>query len=425
MCLGFCHSSPAYRDGTVVDAGPGALERVASGAAEQAAEPEGRTMLDEPVLLGTGTFAGLRRALSELSPEELLEEVTEANLRGRGGAGFPAGKKWSFAADAEGDEKLIVVNGDEGDPGSYIDKHLMEQCPRLLLEGMALAGYAVGSEHGLILVRSEYPDSTPVLREAIEKAYAEGELGDDIHGSGFSFHVQVEEGAGSYVVGEETALLGSLQGLRGTVNARPPFPAQRGWHGKPTVVNNVETLCNAPYIAANGAEAYKALSPDATPGVKLVCLNERFVNPGIFEVPFGTPVSHICNELGGGLKDGKADQGGADRRAARRRAAAAGCWTRRWTSTTWPSTAAWSATARSWPSTRTPTSASCAPTCWSSAPTRAAASASRAGSACSARSRCPRRRATSTARSSRRCWRRWSWGRCAPTAAACRRPSGR
>ena len=305
VCLGFCHSSPAYRDGAVVDAGPGALERVASGAAEQAPEPDGRTMLDEPVLLGTGTFAGLRRALAELSPEELLEEVTEANLRGRGGAGFPAGKKWSFARSAEGDEKLIVVNGDEGDPGSYIDKHLMEQCPRLLLEGMALAGYAVGSEHGLVLVRSEYPDSTPALREAIEAAYAEGELGDDIHGSGFSFHVQVEEGAGSYVVGEETALLGSLQGLRGTVNARPPFPAQRGWHGKPTVVNNVETLCNAPYIAANGAEAYKALSPEATPGVKLVCLNERFVNPGIFEVRFGTPVSHICNELGGGLKDGK------------------------------------------------------------------------------------------------------------------------
>ncbi len=305
VCLGFCHSSPAYRDGSVVDAGPGALERVAAGAAEQAAEPEGRSMLDEPVLLGAGAFAGLRRALSELSPEELLEEVKEANLRGRGGAGFPAGTKWSFARDAEGDEKLIVVNGDEGDPGSYIDKHLMEQCPRLLLEGMALAGYAVGSEHGLILVRSEYPDSMPVLRRAIETAYAEGELGDDIHGSGFSFHVEVEEGAGSYVVGEETALLGSLQGLRGTVNARPPFPAQRGWHGKPTVVHNVETLCNVPSITANGAEAYKALSPGATPGVKLVCLNERFARPGIFEVPFGTPVSYICDELGGGLKDGR------------------------------------------------------------------------------------------------------------------------
>ena len=247
----------------------------------------------------------MRRALAELSPEELLEEVKDANLRGRGGAGFPAGTKWSFARDAEGDEKLIVVNGDEGDPGSYIDKHLMEQCPRLLLEGMALAGYAVGSGHGLVLVRSEYPDSTPILRAAIEAAYAEGELGDDIHGSGFSFHVEVEEGAGSYVVGEETALLGSLQGLRGTVNARPPFPAERGWHGKPTVVNNVETLCNAPYIATNGADAYKALSPGATPGVKLVCLNERFANPGVFEVPFGTPVSHICDELGGGLKDGK------------------------------------------------------------------------------------------------------------------------
>ncbi len=305
VCLGFCHSSPAYRDGAVVDAGPGALERVAAGRAERAPEPDGRSMLDQPVLLGDGSFAGLRHALAELSPDELLEQVKEANLRGRGGAGFPAGTKWSFARDAEGDEKLIVVNGDEGDPGSYIDKHLMERCPRLLLEGMALAAYAVGSGHGLILVRSEYPDSTPILRAAVQAAYAEGELGDDIHGSGFTFHVQVEEGAGSYVVGEETALLGSLQGLRGTVNARPPFPAQRGWHGKPTVVNNVETLCNAPFIAANGAEAYKALSPDATPGVKLVCLNERFVNPGVYEVPFGTPVAHICHELGGGLKDGK------------------------------------------------------------------------------------------------------------------------
>lgn len=305
VCLGFCHSSPAYRDGDVVDAGPGALERVASGRAEQAAEPEGTTLTDEPVLLGRGTFEGLRTALAQTTSDELLEQVKEANLRGRGGAGFPAGSKWEFAKNAEGDEKLIVVNGDEGDPGSYIDKHLMERNPELLLEGMALAGYAVGAPHGLVLVRSEYPHSMPALREAIARAQEAGDLGEDIHGSGFDFHVEIEEGAGSYVVGEETALLGSLQGLRGTVNARPPFPAQRGWHGKPTVVNNVETLCNVPFIAARGAEAYRQLSPDATPGVKLVCLNERFNNPGIFEVRFGTPVSEICRDLGGGLKDGR------------------------------------------------------------------------------------------------------------------------
>ena len=147
---------------------------------------------------------------------------------------------------------MIVVNGDEGDPGSYIDKLLMERNPELLLEGMALAGYAVGARQGFVFVRSEYPRSTPLLARRSSAPRA-GNLGEDIHGSGFSFDVEVEEGAGSYVVGEETALLASLQGFRGTVSARPPFPAERGWHGKPTVVNNVETLCNIPFIARTGA----------------------------------------------------------------------------------------------------------------------------------------------------------------------------
>ncbi len=306
VCLGFCHSSPAFRDDDVVDAGDGALARVVAGEAVQAAEPQGASLLDEPVLLARGDFAGLRQALSTSTPEHLLEEVKQANLRGRGGAGFSAGTKWEFARKADGPEgKAIVVNGDEGDPGSYIDKLLMERNPELLLEGMVLAGFAVGADRGMVLVRSEYPHSTPALRAAIERARSAGDLGEDIHGSGFSFEVDVEEGAGSYVVGEETALLSSLQGLRGTVNARPPFPAQRGWHGKPTVVSNVETLCNVSYIARHGAEAYAALSPGATPGTKLVCLNERFVSPGMYEVPFGVPVRRICEELGGGLVEGR------------------------------------------------------------------------------------------------------------------------
>ena len=304
VCLGYCHSAGAVRDGAVVDAGPGALERVAAGEARPAEEPAGESMLDEPVLLAPGDWEGLRHALASLSAEEYLEQVKEANVRGRGGAGFPAGTKWQFARGAPADERVIVVNGDEGDPGSYIDKLLMERSPELLLEGMALAGYAVGASVGLVLVRSEYPRSTPVLRAAVERARAEGHLGEDIHGSGFSFDVFVTEGAGSYVVGEETALLASLQGLRGAVQARPPFPAERGWHGKPTVVNNVETLCNAPFIARHGAEAYKALSPGATPGTKLVSLNDRFERPGLYEVRFGTPLSEICNGLGGGLRDG-------------------------------------------------------------------------------------------------------------------------
>ena len=303
VCLGFCHSATAIREGDVVDAGPGSVERMAAGACEQAAEPESASVLDEPVLLAPGRFDGLRHALAELAPAQLLETVKAANVRGRGGAGFPAGTKWEFAARAKDPDRVIVVNGDEGDPGSYIDKLLMERNPELLLEGMALAAYAVGASMGFVFVRSEYPRSMPVLRAAVERARAAGDLGEDIHGSGFSFDVEVAEGAGSYVVGEETALLASLQGFRGTVSARPPFPAERGFHGKPTVVHNVETLCNMPFIALRGAEAYAALSPGATEGTKLVCLNDRFRRPGMYEVRFGTPVAEICEQLGGGLKD--------------------------------------------------------------------------------------------------------------------------
>ncbi|MSO41475.1 MAG: protein disulfide oxidoreductase [Solirubrobacterales bacterium] len=304
VCLGFCHTGAAVRDGAAVDAGAGVAGRVADGATVEAPEPEGASMLDAPVLLGPGDWAGLERALSSMTPEELVAEVKEANLRGRGGAGFPAGTKWDFTARASGEEKVIVVNADEGDPGSYIDKQLMERSPDMLLEGMALAGYAVGASRGFVFVRSEYPRSMPVLNAAVARAREQGRLGEDVLGSGFAFEVEVLEGAGSYVVGEETALLNSLQGLRGAVNARPPFPAERGWHGKPTVVNNVETLCNAPYIATHGAEAYAALSPGATPGTKLTCLNERFQRPGVHEVRFGTSLEQICEELGGGLVDG-------------------------------------------------------------------------------------------------------------------------
>jgi NADH:ubiquinone oxidoreductase subunit F (NADH-binding)/NADH:ubiquinone oxidoreductase subunit E len=298
-CLGFCHSASAVREGDVVDAGPGSVERALAGSITQAPEPESASMLDEPVLLQRGSFAGLRRARESLPPAELIEMVKAANVRGRGGAGFPAGTKWEFAARAADPERVIVVNADEGDPASYIDKLLMERNPELLLEGMALAGHAVGARQGLVLVRSEYPRSTDILREAV--ARHRDELGE--------FQVEVVEGAGSYVVGEETALLASLQGFRGTVSARPPFPAERGWHGKPTIVNNVETLCNIPFIALHGADAYKELSPGATPGTKLVCLNDRFARPGMYEVRFGTPMSYICEELGGGLKDGHTIKG--------------------------------------------------------------------------------------------------------------------
>jgi NADH:ubiquinone oxidoreductase subunit F (NADH-binding)/NADH:ubiquinone oxidoreductase subunit E len=307
VCLGFCHASPAVRDGDVIDAGADVVARVLAGETRAALEPDWQSLLAEPVLIAPGDWSGLRRALIELGPESLLEIVESAEVRGRGGAGFPAGTKWRFTRAARGEEKFIVANGDEGDPGSYIDKYLMERNPARLLEGLALAGFAVGAAHGFILTRSEYPLSKPALEAEIERAHADGWLGEDILGSGFDFDVTVVEGAGSYVVGEETALLACLQGLRGTVSARPPFPAERGVYGRPTVVNNIETLANMPFIAARGAEAYHALSPDSeTAGSKLVCFNERFVNPTVFEVPFGLPVRELCERIAGGLRDGRA-----------------------------------------------------------------------------------------------------------------------
>jgi NADH:ubiquinone oxidoreductase subunit F (NADH-binding)/NADH:ubiquinone oxidoreductase subunit E len=305
VCLGFCHASPAVRDGDVIDAGPDVVERVLAGTAQPAVEPEWESLLDEPVLTRRPDYSGLARALAEWTPEQLLEEVKAAEVRGRGGAGFPAGLKWQFTRAAEGEEKFIVANGDEGDPGSFIDKYLMERSPELLIEGLALAGYAVGASHGFVLCRSEYPRSQPALEAAAARAREDGWLGEDVRGSGFAFDVTIVEGAGSYVVGEETALLACLQGLRGTVSARPPFPAQRGVHGMPTVVNNVETLCNMPFVALRGADAYRALSPDATPGSKLVCFNERFAKPGVYEVRFGMTMRELCEDVAGGLRDGR------------------------------------------------------------------------------------------------------------------------
>jgi NADH:ubiquinone oxidoreductase subunit F (NADH-binding)/NADH:ubiquinone oxidoreductase subunit E len=306
VCLGFCHSSPAVRVGDTIDAGDGVLERVLADGARAAAEPDWESRLEEPVLTRPGDWTGLRRALTELGPETLLEMVEEAKVRGRGGAGFPAGTKWRFTRAAAGDPKFIVANGDEGDPGSYIDKYLMERNPARVLEGLALAGYAVGASHGFILTRSEYPESKPALEQEVERARVDGLLGEDILGSGFDFDVTVVEGAGSYVVGEETALLACLQGLRGTVSARPPFPAERGVHGRPTVVNNIETLANMPFVAERGPEAYHALSPGSeTAGSKLVCFNERFVRPTVYEVPFGLSVRELCEQVAGGLRDGR------------------------------------------------------------------------------------------------------------------------
>jgi NADH-quinone oxidoreductase subunit F len=254
-----------------------------------------------------GAFAGLAKALADLSPDRLLAEVDASELRGRGGAGFATSAKWRFAADAarEAGEAYVVCNADEGDPGSYIDKYLMERDPFAILEGLALSGWAIGAKRGFVYIRSEYPRSAPAMRRAVEAARAAGVLGARVLGTSFSFDVEVVEGAGSYVCGEETALLRSLEGLRGMVTARPPYPADKGLFDRPTVVNNVETLVNLGWIVRHGGAAYAAIGCGKSRGTKAVSLNERFARPGVYEVPLGTSLRRILTEIGGGLKDGR------------------------------------------------------------------------------------------------------------------------
>jgi NADH-quinone oxidoreductase subunit F len=251
-----------------------------------------------------GAFAGLAKALASLRPDEVLGEVETSQLRGRGGAGFATAQKWRFAAAnaKKTNEAYVVCNADEGDPGSYIDKYLMERDPFAVLEGIALAGYAIGAQRGFVYVRSEYPQSVPTLKRAVAEARAAGLLGANISGSTFSFDIEIVEGAGSYVCGEETALLRSLEGLRGMVTARPPYPADKGLFDRPTVVNNVETLANLGWIVRHGGAEYAKLGIGKSRGTKAVSLNERFAKPGVYEVPMGVSLRHILEDIGGGMK---------------------------------------------------------------------------------------------------------------------------
>ena len=334
-CLGFCNAGPSVeiegkmygeltperaralaaeiagqRPRTIPEAHAALLPRfeVHGGPAivlERLAQPIDGTKLD--VARAHHVFAGLQKALAGGAPAAVLDEVAASQLRGRGGAGFPTATKWRYAAEnaARVGAAYVVCNADEGDPGSYIDKYLMERDPFAVIEGMALAGYAIGAVRGYIYVRSEYPESTRVLRRAVDEARAAGLLGASILGSGFSFDVDVVEGAGSYVCGEETALLRSLEGLRGMVTARPPFPADKGLFQRPTIVNNVETLANVGWIMRHGGAAYAAIGVGKSRGTKAISLNERFLRPGVFEVPLGTSLRVIAEQIAGGLKDGR------------------------------------------------------------------------------------------------------------------------
>ncbi len=297
-CLGNCYAAPASSSDIV--------------------RPQLRALSREPIILGPiidgpisslaasttrGGYRALDKALGRPRPE-LVSAVELSGLRGRGGAGFPTGKKWRAVAEQKGSEKFVVANADEGDPGAYIDRFLIEDDPHRLIEAMAIAGYAVGAAKGYIYLRKEYPQARVVLEQALVEARREGFLGERIAHRDFSFDVDLVVGQGSYICGEETALLNSIEGRRPEVRLRPPYPSEFGLFGKPTLINNVETLANIPWIVRNGGEAFRRLGFSNNRGSKVLSLNSLFHTPGLYEVDFGITIRQIVENLGGGLKIG-------------------------------------------------------------------------------------------------------------------------
>lgn len=254
--------------------------------------------------MGMGAFKGLARAL-KMSPQEVINEVLASGLRGRGGGGFPTGRKWQFAFNSPGDEKYVVCNGDEGDPGAFMDRSIFEGNPLGVIEGMIIAGYAIGAHEGYFYVRAEYPVAVHRLQVAIGQAREYGLLGKNILGSGFDFDLHIRLGAGAFVCGEETALLNSIEGKRGTPRPRPPFPAVKGLWDKPTIVNNVETLVCVPYILRNGAEKFAQYGTERSKGTKVFALGGKINNVGLVEIPMGTTLRELIYDIGGGIPGNK------------------------------------------------------------------------------------------------------------------------
>ena len=251
-----------------------------------------------------GYFA-LGKVLTEMTPDDVIQSILDSGIRGRGGGGFPTGRKWQFAKASVSDKKYVVCNADEGDPGAFMDRSILEGDPHALIEAMAIAGYAIGADEGYVYVRAEYPIAVKRLNIAIEQAREQGLLGKNIFGTDFCFDMHIRLGAGAFVCGEETALLTSIEGNRGEPRPRPPFPAVKGLFGKPTVINNVETYANIPQIILKGAEWFASMGTEKSKGTKVFALGGKITNTGLVEIPMGTTLREVVEEIGGGIPNGK------------------------------------------------------------------------------------------------------------------------
>jgi len=312
-CLGLCDLAPAALVGETPVGGID-IDSPSSWIRSPVAAPLGRVGGEPRWLTGrcgaqapddveayaaSGGYRGLRRALSDLTPSDVVAEIKRSGLVGRGGAAFPTGTKWEMTAAAPGDTRYVVCNADESEPGTFKDRLLLEGDPLSVLEGMTIAGYAIGARRGYLYIRGEYPRAQEIARRAIMAATAAGYLGPKILGTDVSFEVEVRSGAGAYICGEETALFESIEGKRGFPRLKPPYPTTHGLFGKPTAINNVETLAAAAWIVANGADAYRAVGTRDSPGSKLFCLSGDVAEPGVYEVPYGTTLRTLIGMAGG------------------------------------------------------------------------------------------------------------------------------
>ncbi|MBK8611173.1 MAG: NAD(P)H-dependent oxidoreductase subunit E [Chitinophagaceae bacterium] len=307
-CLGRCHENNAFNYGGKNYSG-NAVSEIEMIKSDRVVRDDEYNIASFGTAVLTETFPGITEYYKILShslsktPEELLRELKISGLRGRGGAGFPIAFKLESCRSTEGLQKFIVCNADEGDPGAYSDRYLMEKQPHSVLLGMMIAGYIVGADTGVLYVRAEYPESQNILQAAVEDLVQQKLLGENILGTGFNFNFKLIKAMGAYICGEETALLSSIEGQRPEVRIRPPYPTQKGLFNKPTVVNNVETLACIPYVIKNGGEQFSAIGKGKSTGTKLVSLDGFFNKPGIYEVDMGTPLSVVINDLGAGFKE--------------------------------------------------------------------------------------------------------------------------